>query len=162
MTREEAIEAITRLSISSFRSGKTYLSEALTMAIQALQTEQLKESQENFNKDYARESMLKDALIRRQAVDDYISQLLSGYLYDEERERLEQFCAWLWDELPSVQPTQKVGHWEYMQYDANPKIGNWHCSECGRIVFLLKSQKYGETPLYDYCPWCGAKMEEGE
>jgi hypothetical protein len=106
--------------------------------------------------------MLKDALIRRQAVDDYISQLLSGYLYDEERERLEQFCAWLWDELPSVQPTQKVGHWEYMQYDANPKIGNWHCSECGRIVFLLKSQKFGEAPLYDYCPWCGAKMEKEE
>lgn len=40
MTREEAIEAITRLSISNFRSGKTYLTQALTMAIEALQPEQ--------------------------------------------------------------------------------------------------------------------------
>lgn len=39
MTREEAIEAITKLCISNFRSrsGKTYLLEALTMAIEALQ-----------------------------------------------------------------------------------------------------------------------------
>ena len=62
-------------------------------------------------------------------------------------------------EVPSIQPEPRTGHWEYMQYDSRPNIGNWHCSECGRVVFLLKSQKSGETPLYDYCPWCGARME---
>lgn len=56
---------------------------------------------------------------------------------------------------------EKVGHWEYIQYD-KPPIGNWHCSECGRIVFLLNSQKSGEAPLYDFCPWCGVKMQEVE
>lgn len=61
--------------------------------------------------------------------------------------------------LPTVTAEPKKGHWEYVQYDGNPKIGNWHCSECRRVVFLLKSQKSGETPLYDYCPWCGARME---
>lgn len=41
MTREEAVEVLTRLEISNFRSrsGKTYLTEALIMAINALQTE---------------------------------------------------------------------------------------------------------------------------
>lgn len=63
------------------------------------------------------------------------------------------------DKLPSVTPRPKMGRWEYIQYD-KPPIGNWHCSECGRIVFLLNSQKSNETPLYDYCPWCGTRMEE--
>lgn len=40
-------------------------------------------------------------VISREAVDKYITELLSGYLYDEERERLETFSAYLW-ELPSV------------------------------------------------------------
>ena len=26
------------------------------------------------------------------------------------------------------------GEWKYVQYDANPNIGNWHCSECRHIV----------------------------
>ena len=60
-----------------------------------------------------------------------------------------------------ISPQPKMGRWKYIQYD-KPPIGNWHCSKCGRIVFLLNSQKSGETPLYDYCPWCGAKMQESE
>ena len=60
--------------------------------------------------------------------------------------------------LPSVKPERPRGHWEYIEYDGNPKIGNWYCSECGRIVFLLHSQKLNELPLYDFCPWCGADM----
>lgn len=63
------------------------------------------------------------------------------------------------EKLPSVEPERKPGEWKYIQYDGNPKIGNWHCSECKRIVFLLHSQKQNEKPLYDFCPWCGAKME---
>jgi len=39
MTREEAVEALTRLEISNFRSGKSYITEAFVMAIKALQTE---------------------------------------------------------------------------------------------------------------------------
>ena len=50
--------------------------------------------------------------------------------------------------IPNVQP--KMGHWEWNQYDANPKIGNFHCSLCHII---------GRT-YYDYCPGCGAKMSE--
>lgn len=43
---------------------------------------------------------------------------------------------------------EKTGHWEYVQYDGNPNIGNLHCSECDRIAGLE----------YNYCPNCGVRM----
>ena len=46
-----------------------------------------------------------DDCISREAVDEYITNLLSGYLYDEERTRLEDLTAYIW-ELPSVQPCE--------------------------------------------------------
>ena len=65
--------------------------------------------------------------------------------------------------LPPVtsQPERKPGHWEWVQYDYNPKFGNWHCSECRSIVIECadKNEK-GGISLYEYCPKCGAKMEE--
>lgn len=30
----------------------------------------------------------------------------------------------------------------------------WQCSSCGRLVSDVETR-------FDYCPWCGAKMEEG-
>ena len=36
----------------------------------------------------------------------------------------------------------------------NPKIGNWHCSNCGYIVLGKKERQY------NYCPYCGADMRE--
>ena len=67
------------------------------------------------------------------------------------------------DELPTVTLHQKVGHWEWMQYDGNPNIGNWHCSECGCIVVeAVDKNKKGGIPLYKYCPQCGCKLQEVE
>ena len=54
--------------------------------------------------------------------------------------------------LPPVTPAENVGRWEWNQYDSNPKIGNWHCSQCHGI---------GKS-YYDYCPYCGCKMCGGE
>lgn len=54
--------------------------------------------------------------------------------------------------LQPVNPAEKVGRWEWVQYDGNPKIGNYHCSACLCIVEDGK-------PSYKYCPQCGAKME---
>ncbi len=42
------------------------------------------------------------------------------------------------------------GKWEFVQYDANPNIGNWHCSKCRYIQFTMDRPKY--------CPNCGAQM----
>ena len=58
--------------------------------------------------------------------------------------------------LPPVQPTRPTGKWGYVQYDYNPNIGNWHCSEC-RFMFVMSG-----VPEYKYCPNCGAKMNGAE
>ena len=66
---------------------------------------------------------------------DWIESLMAGV------KALEQVSS-------SEKP--KVGQWEWNQHDANPKIGNFHCSLCHSI---------GRT-YFDYCPYCGAKMSE--
>lgn len=60
------------------------------------------------------------------------------------------------DSLPSVSK-EKTGRWEWVQYDSNPNIGNWHCSECNRIV---RGAITAASPVYSYkyCPNCGARM----
>ena len=63
--------------------------------------------------------------------------------------------------LPPVNPQEpKTGHWEWVQYDYNPKLGNWHCSECRSVVIeCVDKNDKGGIPLYKYCPQCGAKMQ---
>ena len=55
----------------------------------------------------------------------------------------------------------KIGHWEYVQYDSNPNIGNWHCSECRTIIPHMPVET-DRTPIYKWCPMCGANMEVEE
>jgi len=55
----------------------------------------------------------------------------------------------------------KAGHWEWVQYDYNPKLGNWHCSECRNIVVeCVNKNDEGGIPIYKYCPNCGCRMFE--
>jgi len=52
---------------------------------------------------------------------------------------------------------RKTGYWRWDQsYPDNPKIGDWHCSECNWIT----SSELISDRLYHYCPNCGAKMME--
>lgn len=98
-----------------------------------------------------------DDAVSREAVDKYIVELLSGYLYAEERERLEKLNAYLW-ELPSV--TQKSGKWIERQNIARTSIATaiefrwtYECSECGHEV-RHKTR---------FCASCGCRMEsDGE
>lgn len=93
MTNEEAINELKEASDSEVRYGdiKHHHDEvmkrvvAFDMAIKALEAQPCEDC------------------ISRQAVDEYITNLLSGYLYDEERTRLEDLTAYIW-ELPSVTP----------------------------------------------------------
>ena len=63
--------------------------------------------------------------------------------------------------IKALEQEPKTGHWEWVQYDYNPKLGDWHCSECRSVVIecVYKNEKAG-IPLYKYCPQCGAKMVE--
>lgn len=103
--------------------------DALEMAIKALEPQYCGDC-------ISREETLK-ALMDEWT--DFDSELMD-YLIEKVRK------------LPSVTPQPKMGHWEWNQYDANPKIGNFHCSLCHNI-----GERY-----YDYCPGCGAKMQEVE
>ena len=103
--------------------------------------------------------------ISRQAVSDIIKTRLyqTALNNDEYITSYAKVCediaenridTWI-NEAKSVEPERKTGKWEYTQYDGNPKIGNWHCSECRLIVNL----GFEGTQYYHYCPNCGAKME---
>ena len=65
------------------------------------------------------------------------------------------------DNYEPLEQEPKTGHWEYVQYDYNPKLGNWNCSECRCVVIeCVSKEDEGGIPLYKYCPQCGAKMVE--
>ena len=98
--------------IGTLKMGDVRAMEKLRRGLEKLPSE------EGYNKGYAdgveaykammeleKEEKEEDAedCISRQAVDEYITNLLSGYLYDEERTRLEDLSAFVW-ELPSVTP----------------------------------------------------------
>lgn len=52
----------------------------------------------------------------------------------------------------------KSGQWEYVQYDTNPVIGNYHCSECRFITVNTDPIKQ----KFNFCPKCGAEMKRSE
>ena len=56
------------------------------------------------------------------------------------------------DSMPPAQPEQKVGKWIVMDDD---RISG-RCSVCGWEAHLYEDDVVG----MDYCPNCGAKMEE--
>ena len=54
--------------------------------------------------------------------------------------------------IPAADVTPvRHGQWRWITYDANPKIGNWHCTYCNRIPKSFQKE--------DFCPNCGAKMD---
>lgn len=57
-------------------------------------------------------------------------------------------------QIPSVTPQQKTGRWVYELEDWN----KWTCSECGWSKRADVHVRLG----YNYCPNCGARMEECE
>ena len=97
--------------------------------------------------------------ISRQAVLDYIHESeLGGYVELPTETWVETVTK-----MSPITPKQKMGYWEWVQYDYNPKLGNWHCSECrGIVAVCVNKEKKGGIPRYNYCPYCGAKMIKSE
>ena len=132
MTAEKAIEILSGFGIINRYCAED--AEVLDMAIKALEQQSCEDC------------------ISREAVDEYITNLLSGYLYDEERTRLEDLTAYIW-ELPSVQPTRPKGRWIDIQYfEADDTYYRPKCPFCN-----AEPKEYSK-----FCPNCGADMTELE
>ena len=108
-----------------------------------------------------------DCISRREAIDvlkmgeEFLNRALDNTdIVGAEREKYEwglgliESCISDMKELPSVQPERKTGKW--IVDGVRFKGGHdWmHCSECGRETL--------NTPIErtNYCPNCGARMEE--
>lgn len=64
------------------------------------------------------------------------------------------------DSVPTVIEADKENRrhkakWVYVQYDANPEIGNWHCSNCRCMPYYSN-----DIHTLKYCPECGYDMRE--
>ena len=89
--------------------------------------------------------MTKEYIERKRAIVDACNSL---ELYPSEYAELENAL----NRIPAsdVAPV-RYGRWRWVAYDANPKIGNWHCTYCNRIPKSFQKE--------DFCPNCGAIMD---
>lgn len=94
-----------------------------------------------------------DDLISRDAVLDACSQSINIL---DAMSRIE--------DLPSVTPKQRTGHWIYGEDNLGTGRDGWYCNQCGHFEFLDYSlgMKNAKLNLPNPCPNCGAKMEEQE
>ena len=115
------------------------LVEAMAMAIKALEQQPCEDC---ISRQATVERLCKVANFMNEKREGLGSPYIMAALFIQDNK----------DEFPPVTPKEKTGHWEYVQYDGNPNIGNLHCSECDRIAGLE----------YKYCPNCGARMQEVE
>jgi len=90
------------------------------------------------NNDLISRSALKKAI----CFDEPIS-------LDETWEQLYDAVVKAIDNAPTVERPQ--GEWVYNDYGNG--CGNWHCSECGTIIFMCKNSNN------NFCPHCGAEMK---
>lgn len=94
-------------------------------------------------------------------IEDHISYLetigCDGWTVTTEAYMSLQFA------IEALEQEAKTGHWEWVPYDSNPNIGNWHCSKCRCVVVeCVDKNDKGGIPWYKYCPQCGIKMESEE
>lgn len=85
---------------------------------------------------------------------------ISGYSYEHVIEIL--------DDIPTVNVAPiKHGQWEWFDEDTGTPITGherewgWRCSHCKHEL----PDDYDDldySPMLDYCPYCGAKMDGGE
>ena len=113
---------------------KEYLSDdALDIAIKALKQEHC------------------DDTINRKAVYEQINSWIGSgeYRYTNTTYYLMKRIR----DIPSVMPQPKTGKWLNGELIPNDITGHWYaeCSECGKVRIVD-----------NYCPNCGAKMQEEE
>lgn len=135
-TREEAVKTLIDMANVLCLDPNTPQGIAFKMAIKAL-------SQQT-----------EDAISRQAALDAFgLSEKTRKYGGDQsgyDTMMLYEIQRTL-EDLPSVTPKQRTGHWILTIEDWN----KWTCSECG----FSERTDIHVTLGYNYCPKCGAKME---
>lgn len=81
-----------------------------------------------------------DDCINRQVVLDMMQMKMGG----------KELYKAVYD-LPPVTPQPKTGHWIWKTEDI------YRCSECYEDIHVKEVMN---VPQYEWCPYCGAKMEE--
>lgn len=122
------------------------------IAVCVLPTEKEFEHLEWLLKNHYKKAPCVDA-ISRQAVLDGLASIAKVKAKSDAQKSLMGRVMFFVEKLPSVTPQQKYGKWVFVD---NAKE-HAHCSECD----------YGNIDLFDgrphnYCPNCGAKMQESE
>ena len=85
---------------------------------------------------------MDDLISRQAAIDAIMGEPTDAHYPSWYAERLEQ--------LPSAQPERKKGKWINRSLNIlYPEWERYTCSVCGE-----------HSNRYDYCPNCGAKMDE--
>lgn len=142
MTKEEAIKRLKRVK----RIAGGDLPIAFDMGIEALEKQEPCED-----------------CVSRQAVLSKIKEVCFGeewvkFRIDNGSNGQRDFLTNYIEQLPPVTPQPKIGKWIGIEYDSyadgNPVYDVYECSLCG---FEHKGES---DTLTDYCPDCGAKMEE--
>lgn len=90
-------------------------------------------------------------LISRQAAIDYLMDNMTWYSedgYETDDEEKRECITSLINAIPSVS-TEKTGRWIKEEMECYTEYV-WKCSNC----------EAHHRALFDYCPTCGAKMQE--
>lgn len=114
----------------------------------------------NWLKDYKKlleQKPCGDCISRREAIKMFTYNSKGEHIPDYDCDNFPVQIAMktvkeMLRDLPSVTPQPKMGKWEWKPHPVLPYTGNWYCSECNLI---------GQS-VYDYCPSCGAYMQEAE
>ena len=107
-------------------------------------------------------SLCKDVLdyLEQEPCDDCISRQAAIDVVSKWFDKIQlngDICLDGITSLPSVTPESKVGHWTERKKWVDTGYFLSTCSECGSIQPLTT-----HIFRFDYCPKCGAKMQESE
>ena len=156
MKIEEAIELLQKYKEESEEDYYIRRAEALEMAIEALEQQPtdavdrvtIKEYLESFGNVKTEQEPCDDA-ISRQAVLDLVAD------YDLSMGQVVK-CI---HALPPVLPQSKMGKW--VKHDTGHSI-YYDCSLCSCVAPCTETADKILWKLTNYCPDCGAKMQEVE